>query len=75
MSESFSFEIEKEIAVLSERDKRGMRLELNYVSFGEYKPKYDIRKWDETHEKMGKGISLSKDELKALVEAGQGEVG
>lgn len=28
--------------------------------------KYDIRDWASGHEKMGKGITLSKDEIKEL---------
>lgn len=28
--------------------------------------KYDIRDWAPQHEKMGKGITLSKDEIKEL---------
>lgn len=30
--------------------------------------KYDLRDWAPGHEKMGKGITLSYDELKALKE-------
>ena len=28
--------------------------------------KYDLREWDTEHEKMGKGITLSVEELKKL---------
>lgn len=38
------------------------------ISWNSRKPKIDIRDWDEEHEKMGKGITLSKDELIALKE-------
>ena len=38
----------------------------NLISWNEGKPKYDIRDWAPDHEKMGKGISLTKDELEAL---------
>ena len=30
------------------------------------KHKIDIREWDEKHEKMGKGITLNKEELMQL---------
>jgi hypothetical protein len=30
----------------------------------EKEAKEDIRDWDETHEKMGKGVTLTKEELK-----------
>ena len=64
-----SFEIEKEIAVLSERTKDGFQKELNLVSWNGRKAKYDIRSWDEHHEKMQKGITLSEEEIKNLKEA------
>lgn len=31
-------------------------------------PKYDIRRWAPNHEKAGKGITLSEDELRKLKE-------
>ncbi|GMQ56425.1 hypothetical protein AN1V17_08180 [Vallitalea sediminicola] len=40
--------------------------ELNLISWNEREPKYDIREWDEEHEKMSKGVTLSKDELSKL---------
>ena len=66
---AFKSEIEKEIAPLQdERKADGMRLELNIVSFNERKAKYDIRAWDENHEKMGKGIQMTKEEIIKLKE-------
>ena len=59
----FEFEIKKNIGVLSEGT---WNMELNWVKFGDNEPKYDIRKWNADHTKMGKGISLSKEELKTL---------
>ena len=35
----------------------------NLVSWNERKPKLDIRDWDENHEKMGRGITLSRSEV------------
>ena len=32
-------------------------------------PKYDLRDWSPNHEKMGKGVRLSNDELKTLKDA------
>ena len=63
------FEIVEHIGVLSENAK-GWKKELNLISWNEREPKYDIRDWDENHEKMSKGITLSKnemDELKKIV--------
>ena len=59
------FEITQEIGILSSGAK-GWTKELNLVSWNDRPAKYDIREWDETHEKMGKGVTLSKDEVIAL---------
>lgn len=66
MSE-IKFEIVKEIGVLSETSK-GWKTELNLVSWNDREPKYDLRTWSENHEKIGKGITLSKDEIAKLKE-------
>ena len=62
------FEIKEEIAVLSESSK-GWKKELNLVSWNEAAPKYDLREWAPDHEKMGKGITLTKEEAIKLGEA------
>lgn len=62
------FEIVEEIAVLSESEK-GWKKELNLVSWNDNEPKYDLRDWSPNHEKMGKGVRLSNDELKTLKDA------
>ncbi len=59
------FEIEKEIGKISESSK-GWTKELNLISWNGKEAKYDLRDWAPEHEKMGKGITLNKDELKAL---------
>ena len=59
------FEIKQSLGVLSESAK-GWSKELNLVSWNDKEPKYDLREWDPTHEKMGKGITLTIDELKNL---------
>ncbi|WP_019789896.1 YdbC family protein [Streptococcus sobrinus] len=64
----FTFEIEEKLLVLSENDK-GWTKELNRVSFNGAPAKYDIRSWSSDHTKMGKGITLTNEEFKALVEA------
>jgi len=61
------FEITKHIGILSESTK-GWTRELNLVSWNDREPKYDIRDWSPGHEKMGKGITLSADEINALKE-------
>jgi hypothetical protein len=59
------FEIKETVGVLSESAK-GWTKELNLVSWNDRDPKYDIREWSPEHDKMGKGVTLSKEELKAL---------
>jgi hypothetical protein len=61
------FEIKETIGVLSESAK-GWTKELNLVSWNGRAPKYDIREWDPEREKMGKGLTFTKDELIKLKE-------
>ncbi len=62
------FEIEKTIAVLSTSAK-GWQKELNLVSWNNRPAKYDLREWSPDHSKMGKGVTLSEEELQALKDA------
>lgn len=61
----FKFEIVEELGVLSE-SRSGWKRELNLVSWNGGKAKYDIRDWSPDHEKMGKGVSLTQEELTEL---------
>jgi len=65
MSDDFSFEIIEKLGVISEA-KGGWTIELNTVSWGGRPAKYDIRSWSPDHAKMGKGITLTKEELIGL---------
>lgn len=60
------FEIKKNLGIIGEGTK-GWKKEVNVVSWNDRKPKLDIRDWDETHEKMGKGITLSKAEVEEFM--------
>ena len=51
--------------MLSESNK-GWKKELNLVSWNGGVPKYDIREWSPDHEKMGKGVTLTADEIAEL---------
>ncbi len=62
-----TFEIQKTIGVLAESAK-GWTKELSLVSWNGKPARYDIREWDPAHEKMGKGVTFSADELKRLRE-------
>ncbi len=66
------FEIVQSLGVLSESPK-GWTKELNLVSWNDREPKYDIREWSPDHEKMGKGVTLSKDEFDKLIKIIKGE--
>ncbi len=59
------FEIIKNIGVISESPK-GWTKELNLIRWNGRESKYDIRDWDPDHQVMGKGVTLSEDELKKL---------
>lgn len=61
------YEIIEQLGVLSESEK-GWKKELNLISWNDREPKYDLRDWSENHEKMGKGITLSKEEASRLKE-------
>lgn len=61
------FEIVKHIAVLS--SNKGWTKELNLVSWNGREAKYDIRDWSPKHDKMGKGITLSSEEMEELKKA------
>ena len=60
----FEFEIVKHVCTLSEGK---WNLEMNIVKFGDNEPKMDIRKWNDDHTKMSKGIQLTEDEYMTLV--------
>lgn len=64
MSE-IKYEIVESIGVLSTSPK-GWKMELNRISWNGAAPKYDIRSWSPDHEKMGKGITLTEDEMEEL---------
>lgn len=61
------YEIVKQIGALSKAGS-GWTKELNLVSWNEREPKYDLRDWSADHEKMGKGVTLTREELLALKE-------
>jgi hypothetical protein len=59
------YEIVNKIGVLS-KSASGWSKEINLISWNDREPKYDIRDWSGDGAKMGKGVTLSKDELLAL---------
>lgn len=63
--EEIKFDFKEEHRIIAPSGK-SWNLELNLISWNDREPKYDIRSWSPDHTRMGKGITLSADELKAL---------
>lgn len=61
------YEIINHIGVVS-TGAGGWQLELNRVSWNGREPKYDLRSWGPDHEKMGKGITLTEEDVISLAE-------
>jgi hypothetical protein len=64
MSE-IKYEIVKKIGELSKTSK-GWTKVLNLISWNDRPAKYDIREWSPDGETMGKGVTLTKEELATL---------
>ncbi|MFD1426978.1 YdbC family protein [Kroppenstedtia sanguinis] len=62
---SASYEIRQTVGTLSENTK-GWKKELNWISWNGREPKYDLRSWSSDHERMGKGVTLTTEELRQL---------
>ncbi len=67
MAESVNHEIVESIGVIYTK-KSGWTREINLVSWNGMDAKYDIRDWSPDHDKMSRGITLTEDELRKLVE-------
>lgn len=66
MSKEFSYEIIEEIGQVGNPTPSGWSTQLNLVSWNGREPKLDIRSWNEDMSRMGKGVSLSKEDAKDL---------
>ena len=49
-------------------ENNGWTKELNFISWDEREPVYDIRTWSQDHMKYGKGVILTRREMKLLQE-------
>lgn len=67
MADDFSFQITEKVGEISV-SKTGWTLELNKVSWGGRPAKFDLRSWSLDHQKMGKGVTLTDEEIKKLGE-------
>ncbi|MDF2532016.1 MAG: hypothetical protein K0R80_1083 [Clostridia bacterium] len=61
------YEVKESLGILSVSAK-GWTKELRSISWNNREPKYDIREWAPEDEMMGKGVTLSKEDLKKLKE-------
>lgn len=64
---NITYEIVEYIGAISSWES-GWTRELNLISWNGAKPKYDIREWDEKHDRMSKGITLHPWEMRNLVD-------
>ena len=67
LGQKLKFEIIKHIGTISTASS-GWSIELNRVSWNGNEPKYDLRSWSPNHTKMGKGITLTDNDIIALSE-------
>ena len=65
MADNITYEIVMQLGVLSQSGS-GWTKELNLISWNDRPPKYDIRDWSADHSQMGRGVTLSREELLAL---------
>ena len=63
--DDLKYEVINSIGIIS-TTASGWNLELNRVSWNGKEPKYDLRSWSPDHKKMGKGVTLSEEELISL---------
>ena len=61
------YKIYKHIGNISEPDN-GWTKELNYISWGDREPVYDIRTWNESHTEYSKGVTITAAQMKRLQE-------
>lgn len=61
-----TMELMDSLGTISETES-GWRKEVNLISWNGDEPRYDIRSWAPDRSRMGKGITLSADEMKKLV--------
>lgn len=65
--EDITYEVIENLGVLSEC-KGGWKCEVNLISWNGKEPVVDIRSWSPDKSKMGKGITLNKEEAQKLLE-------
>ena len=66
MADNISYEIISNVGILSTNESSNWTKELNLVSWNKKEPKYDLRDWSPDHTRMGKGVTLTDEEVKVL---------
>lgn len=61
------YDVLEKFGVLS-TSKSGWEMRLNFVQWGDNTPKFDLRTWSPDGSKMGKGLTLTHDEIVKLYE-------
>ena len=63
------YRIVRPLGILSEKDN--ITTELNLISYNNYKPKLDLRKWEKKGDNkiLQRGLTLTDEEAKLLYEA------
>ncbi|MFC4619600.1 YdbC family protein [Camelliibacillus cellulosilyticus] len=65
MSDDFKYEVIETCGKLSEAEN-GWKKELTIVRWNNREPKYDIRNWSPQKDRMGRGVTFSKEEIISL---------
>ena len=66
MAGNISYEIISNVGILSTNESSNWTKELNLISWNKKEPKYDLRDWSPDHTRMGKGVTLTNEEVKVL---------
>lgn len=69
MADQVTYEIRQHLGVLSTNEKSGWTTEANIVVWNNRQEKLDIRAWNPDHDKMAKGITLTREEAENLLSA------
>lgn len=60
-----TYKVEHKEGIIS-RMSNGWQKELNKVSWNDGEAKFEIRSWSKDHQRMGKGVSFTEEELVSL---------
>lgn len=69
MANEFTYEIKEDFGGIGEENDKGWQKHLTLISWNGGEPKYDIRPWNSDMSRMGKGITLTKEEISDLLYA------